>query len=402
MIATIAQSHPRETNSSTLSMPGLVGVYFGLRVCLTFLFFQSDPQTGTIVSLTLNLLLLVVVVFYSAGPAAMTIKQALRTWPFRMVLLFLMLALASLAWTEADSRTVAFGYWSGLAADVALAWLVLRTEVAEHASASLLMGFVWGACLLALVAWASPTMYDLRIGNDDFLSPNVIGFESALGVLFCQYLAPRGAHWQWLGGALGITLLRSLSKTSILAFIVAEVFFLNKVTTISRARKLTFALCALLVLTIFSGLFLAYYDIYTNAGDQAETLTGRTAIWLVALDLAIQKPWFGHGFHSFHTVVPTFGSYQAWHAHNELLHQFFNYGVTGVIVVIALYWSFYRQLRAAPSDPLRLLGQSLLVLVLVRGLVDTERFDLSLPLWTITAISLTLGQNLTQNRGSCE
>ena len=37
----------------------------------------------------------------------------------------------------------------------------------------------------------------------------------------------------------------------------------------------------------------AYYDIYTTAGNQAETLTGRTAIWTYVLNAAVEQPWIG-------------------------------------------------------------------------------------------------------------
>ena len=380
----------RTNTASALSMPGMVGVYFGLRACITFVFFRADPQAGTQVSIALNLLLLVVVVFYSAGPAVLTLRQAMQTRPFKLVLFFLGLSLCSLLWTEAQSTLVAASYWAALAADVLLVFFVFRVEPAEVASNSIIKGFVWGVFLLALVGWIAPTMPDLRIGDDDFLSPNVIGFECAMGALFCQYLAPQGARWKWLGAALAITLLRSLSKTSILAFAVMEAFYLTRNKSISRGAKVALTAAALLVLSAFSGLLMAYYSVYTHAGTQVETLTGRTPIWIAAFTFAVQEPWLGHGFHSFHTVVPVFGSYQAWHAHNELLHQFFNYGIVGVVLVLALYISLVRQARQALSHPLRLATQSLLLLVFVRSFTDTERFDLSLPLWLITTLSLAL------------
>ncbi|ADW67655.1 O-antigen ligase family protein [Granulicella tundricola] len=381
-----------ETGSSALSMAGFVGLYFGVRACLVFLFFQSEPQNGAILSILLNLGLLVVVAFYAAGPGKMNWGAAMRVWPFRFVLLYLGLSLASLAWTEAQSAAVAGGYWLALAADVALVLLVLKADPTAASSDSLLKGFVYGVGLLAVVAWLSPAQADLRIGDDDFLSPNVIGFECAMGTLLCQYLAPQGARWKWLGVALAVTLMRSLSKTSIIAFLVAESFYLLRTNALSRANKIAIVSGALFTAIVFSGFFMAYYTVYTNAGTQAETLTGRTSIWLVAGGLALEEPWLGHGFHSFHSVVPIFGTFQAWHAHNEWLQQFFSYGIAGVALVAALYISLFRQLRRHALDPLGGVFRALLLLVFVRSFVDTERFDISLPLWMITLVSLTLAQ----------
>jgi hypothetical protein len=64
----------------------------------------------------------------------------------------------------------------------------------------------------------------------------------------------------------------------------------------------------------------------------------------------------------------------------------------GVIMLAGLYGSFYRQIRMLRVGPLRTLLVGLLLFVLVRGLADTEAFDLSLPLWTITLIGLTVAR----------
>jgi hypothetical protein len=39
------------------------------------------------------------------------------------------------------------------------------------------------------------------------------------------------------------------------------------------------ARCDTLITTVFSGLLNSYFDIYSNAGNSAETLTGRLGIW---------------------------------------------------------------------------------------------------------------------------
>ena len=376
--------------SSALSLPGLIGCYFGVRVCLTFLLFRSDPQAGTVVQLALNLLLLVPAFFYAIGPASMKLRDALRIPTFRFVLLYLGYSLASLAWSATQSRSAAIGYWSALAADVLLVLLMFRSTSREIARDSLLKGFVCGACLIASIAWASPGTADLRLGDDEFLNPNAIGYECAFAALLCHYLSRDGARWRWAGAFLAITLLRSLSKTSIIAFLAAEAYLLARDHSMRRSTKLLLLFGVTVVVAIFWGLFSSYYTVYTNAGDQAETLTGRTGIWLVTFGFIAEQPWFGHGLHSFRAVLPAFGEFEPWHAHNELIQLLFAYGVAGVAIVAGLYGSFFRLLRRISRTPLTTLSMAILLLVLVRGLADTERFDLSFPLWALTALSLTL------------
>ena len=160
----------------------------------------------------------------------------------------------------------------------------------------------------------------------------------------------------------------------------------------SRKTKVLLVTSALLLVLVFGGLFEAYYDIYTSAGNQAETLTGRTAIWLYVLNAVFDHPWnlwIGHGFDSWWKVVPPFGDqFEARHAENELLQQFYAYGVLGVITLVGLYGSFYRQVRRLPRSRVRVLFLGLLLFIVVRGLAEADSFDLLFSLWSIVLISL--------------
>jgi O-antigen ligase len=87
-------------------------------------------------------------------------------------------------------------------------------------------------------------------------------------------------------------------------------------------------------------------------------------------------------------VIPPFGEFEARHAHNELLQQFYAYGVVGIGMLVGLYSSLYRTVRRLPRGPLKAFLLSMLIFVLVRGMADTEPFDISLPLWSIVLLSL--------------
>jgi len=148
----------------------------------------------------------------------------------------------------------------------------------------------------------------------------------------------------------------------------------------------------LILALCFWGLLSAYYDTYTTAGNQAETLTGRTAIWAWTLDASLNKPWFGNGFDAMWKVAPPFGGelFEARHAENELLQQFFAYGACGVVLLLGIYGSLYRRVRALPRAPERIALTAFLIYVLIRGLAEAEPFDLLLPLWLVTAFALAL------------
>jgi O-antigen ligase len=374
------------------SLAATVGAYFAIRLCLTFLFFQSNPQLGTVVSFALNVLLLLAVAFHSFGPMPEKQVSPLRVSCFRWVAAFLGFSLCSLLWSEAVSLSVASAYWCGMAADVVIVLLLLRAGPVEEVASRLVQGYVGGACMIACVMWLSPTMQDLRPGNDEFFSPNAIGFTCAFGIFLSQFLLLRSKAWRFPAMFLAISLLRSLSKTTIIAFLVSELLLLFLSKTIRRRSKILIVTAAGAVLTAFSGLIAAYYEVYTNAGNQAETLTGRIGIWSLILDRALERPWLGHGFNSIWRVIPPFGpeQFEAWHAHNELLQQFYTYGVVGIVLLIGLYGSFYRQVRQLARPQHRTLFLGLILFIVIRGFGDTERFDLSFPLWSITLLCLML------------
>jgi O-antigen ligase len=271
---------------------------------------------------------------------------------------------------------------------------LLRHEDAECHTEAILKGAVWGAGALAIIAWFSPATADLRLGNDTFLHPNTLGLEIGIATLIAQYLALRGACWKWLGVALAITLLRTLSKTAIIALVIAECWYLMQNNRMPRKAKVYLVAGALIVVGSFWGLLSSYANIYNNtgSGDQAETLTGRTLLWTVAFSMGLEKPWLGHGLYSFKALIPMLGTFEAVHAHNDLLQQFFEFGIVGVVILLGVYWSFYRQARRVPATEMRTLALALLLFALVRGLTDSVQFGLSYPLWLIVAFSTCFAQ----------
>ncbi len=385
-MTSIAQLAIADRDGATLS--ATAGTIYAFRVCLTFLWFQDQPAVGTAVTVGLSLTLLIAALAYKSliGPGLSFRNPTPRT--LRWINGYLLLAVASLAWTTTQSVPAALAYWGAMAADVMTVALLLRGNPDAEAAA-LMKGFVIGAAVVAVIAWCAPDMDDLRLGDDDFLHPNAIGFVFAISALFAFRLAREGSRWKWLGVLIAITLLRTLSKACIVAFLAAAIFYLLHDANLSRQAKVKIGVIANAILIGFWGLLEAYLDMYAQ-GSRAETLTGRTFIWAESFAIALEKPLLGHGFYSFRWVVPPFGDFEAWQAHNEFLQQFFSYGVVGVVVVAILYAVFFLQVRRSASCDLKTLAYALLLFALIRGLVDTERFDLSFPLWLMAMFALSL------------
>lgn len=369
-------------------LPGLAGFVFAFRTCLTILWFQQDPQQGTAVSVALSLTLLAFAALSTIGSTPSIPSSCFRAPPLYWCGAFLGLALVSLAWSEAPLVS-AVGYWASWAADVATIWFLLRGGIAEDRATAVMKGYVLGACIVAILAWVLPANADMRLGDEDFLHPNALGFLFSIATFLAIHLTRERPIWRLPALFLATTLLRTISKSAIAGFIVAFCFYLIWDSTLSRAVRYRIGAVAAVIMASLWGILEAYFSTYTS-GTNTETLTGRTFIWAVSFEYALEKPLLGYGLYSFRYIVPPFGKFEAQEAHNELLQQFFAYGAAGVILVVGLYWVFFRQIRRAPRSHLRNLAASLLVFALVRGLTDTQTFDLSFPLWLMTMLSILL------------
>ena len=385
--------------SRTVPLATTIGFYFSFRLMFVLLAVRVvglDAQSGVTVSLALNYLLLVLAAFQTLGPATRRVRPLLRLPCFKWVLVYLSFSGVSLIWSVTASLPAAAAFWGAMVADTAMVVLLLRIGEVDDVVDSVMRGYIWGSCAIALVAWLLPAQSDLRLGDEELLGPNQIGWVCAFAFFFAQYLIlKKSGKWTISALLLAVTVLRSLSKTTIVAFVAAQAYMLLRQRSISSGKKLTYLALALLVVVSFSALLMDYFNIYANAGSQPETLTGRFGIWAYILNEALDRPWLGHGFHSVWKVIPPFYSegFEARHAHNELLQQFYAYGAAGVLMLTAIYGNVYRQLRTLAESPLKTFFMGMLIFVLVRGLADTEAFDLSLPMWFITLVGAVIQQS---------
>jgi exopolysaccharide production protein ExoQ len=383
-VSTPAKNH----GGSFLLLPGLIGFVFAFRVCLTVLWFQEQPEQASVLSVALSLTLLIAAALSTIGSTPSVPTICFRPPALRSIAAFLGVALLSLLWTVAPMSAAA-GYWIAWAADIATVWFILRDGPPKDSAAAIMKGFVCGACLVAVVAWCLPATADLRLGDEDLLHPNALGFLFSIATLLACHLARKITAWTWPALFLGATLLRTLSKSSIIAFVAAFGFALIRDSTLSRKVKIWISIAAGLIVASLWGLLEAYLINYSE-GIGPETLTGRTVIWATSLEYAVKKPLLGYGFYSYRFIVPPFGTFEAQQAHDELLQQFFSFGAVGALLTIGIYWIFFRQIRRCPSSHLKTLSATLLLFALIRGLTDTQIVDLSFPLWLMTMLSILL------------
>ncbi len=373
-----------------------VGFFFSFRLCIVLLsvnLLGVEPSTGTAISILLGVFLFGLVCVNAGGAAASTLRSVFQPSPARWAIAFIIFSGLSLVWSETASLPDSAAYWAGMAIDVASVVLLIGSETGSGEDHAILKGYIWSTCCLAAIAWIMPAASDLRLGDEQFFNSNEIGNLCAFAIFFAQYLtrAERG-DWRTAKFFLVVTLIRSLSKATLAAFLLSEVLLLILDKSMSRKTKGLIVVAALILLAVFWGLLAAYFDYYTNNGNQAETLTGRIVIWLYVLGGVTDHSWtlvIGHGFDSWWKVVPPFGGelFEARHAENEVLQQLYAYGLAGIVLLIGIYGGLYRQLRRLEASPVRTVFLCFLAYIIVRGLAESDAFDLLLPLWAVVLIS---------------
>jgi exopolysaccharide production protein ExoQ len=238
IVGNLKNAPPSE--SPTSAVPCAVGFYFAFRtmaVLVSVRIFGAEPQTGTGINIAVDFSLLLVTAFCSVGNARYPFRQIAKLPGVRWALLFLGFSCCSLLWSSAASLTNSIAYWCAMAADFMIVAMLLRTGPLTEVSSSLMRGFIWGACAVALVAWLMPAQSDLRLGDEELLGANQIGYVCAFAFFFAQHLMRmKKGNWGAPALLLAITLLRTISKTTIAAFVVGE-GFLDKNPRCSHRRR---------------------------------------------------------------------------------------------------------------------------------------------------------------------
>ncbi len=345
----------------------------------TYLFFQEEPKDGTAMAILSSCAMLLIVVLVPVVSGS----QNKIIWPRPAIWIFVYCGFTglSLFWTQAASLSNAAGYWVGLAADLLVVVILLGCLDADTVALAAVKGFVVGSLIVAAVAWTAPGTPDLRMGQEEYLHPNALGYQFALATLLAIYLGLRfraSSQWRWIAAGLNFSLIRTLSKSSIIAFCCAAGFYIVFQSSLRWRGKVKIVAVQIILMLLSWPLISPNLQEYTEGGALG-TLTGRTSIWASSWEIAGETPWIGHGFYSYRSIVPLFGEFEAWSAHNDLLQQFFAYGVIGVLLAGAVYLSFLRHLRRSRPSPELSLAFAVLIFGLIHGLTEANHIDLALP-----------------------
>lgn len=361
--------------------------FIGIESCFTFLFFKGNPVLGTFAGYlppTLFTLLLLSNLLISKGIKSLDVLQPMAA---KFLLALILWAGTTLLWTKASSIVSAGGYWGTMAIKVFVVLLLLCLGNVERVALKSLQGLVWGGLAFALVALIlNPVTVDGRLGDEEFFHPNNIGNNLGIISLCAIYLAFKPGQQvlerRCYIGILTIllfTLLKSLSKTSIICFLLAALVYII-CSKISVQKKINLLLLTGSAIAISSTALSKYLDRYLNdqqGGEALTTASGRTEIWQMTWDMIQENPIWGYGFQSYRDIVDQVIQLRLVHPHNELLNIWVNLGFVGLFLGLMTYICYYLLLRRAfkAGLPQAALGLALLIYSLIRGLTEANTPD---------------------------
>ena len=266
----------------------------------------------------------------------------------KLLLLLVMLVLASVLWSAAPEVT--------LRRSIAL---LGTTLFGAYLSARYTLGgqirlLAWAlgiAAVLSLLCALALPSYGI---SSDPLTPgdwqgvfdhkNALGSSMALGAMVSLLLATSARRLRWLAWAcfvLSLALL--LLSNSVTAMVVFSTLLILLPLYRALRWRYTLAVPALIFAIVLVGAVVVFsvsnWGVVLNALGRDVTLTGRTQLWDVVLDMIRERPWLGYGFSAF-WLGSEGPSAQLWlatgqeyeHAHNSFLDLWLQLGLVGVAV----------------------------------------------------------------------
>lgn len=152
-------------------------------------------------------------------------------------------------------------------------------------------------------------------------------------------LGQRWGRWRWmLAIPIAVAVWNSTSATGLVALVaMLSIIPILRLMRL-RHRWLVGALLIMLPIIVFLLLGLLFNsDAVLEALGRNATLTGRTTIWNVSMDLAAQRPWLGWGMWGAFSPASPIHDALTWapaHAHNSWVDTLLTVGVIGTMLLI--------------------------------------------------------------------
>lgn len=275
----------------------------------------------------------------------------------------------SIFWTDAPNVLFVFATWCTFALYCGAVLLTMSAPNPMSNARAALWGIIVGCCVDSAYLLAFGDIAGANPGENDLMHRNGMGGYAGFGVVAVFYFIISSKGPQRILAMLLImpmagSLVAATSKTAMVAAAVGCLVLLALQKSSPRAKAVAVAplIAAIMVALPFAA---DHLTSYLNNADP-ETLTGRTAIWMIFVGMIKEAPVVGHGFMwiAFHPPY----SFAA-QAHNEILQQLLEGGVIALILAVLVYVTATRSLVRGKGEFMAV-GLALIVYCIIRGIAE--------------------------------
>lgn len=181
----------------------------------------------------------------------------------------------------------------------------------------------------------------------------------------------------WIANMIAyLTLLYFWSVGAIISytvFIVCYVLSKKEYFTLVFNIKYYFIFIIGMLVMLLSKAYLLFSDFIINVLKKDPTLSDRIFLWEKAIEVFLEYPLIGYGFHSDNCLINIFG--HVTHPHNHFLYILYLSGIVGILFFILLNYIGCRNLHRYKKQPIVILISSILFSMYIALLADSFDYD---------------------------
>ena len=268
---------------------------------------------------------------------------------YKWATIYLFVCLVSIAYTPDKTYALAWSFKLGL---VVTLLAVCIPTVSNVSKAILFLRIsLWGAVVFTfiplLIAMSDPEGVFGGAGGR-LIDPTLVSQKGAFILLLAQilYSLQKKAHLLWVGALGAGIMILAFGKTSIVAgALCAGLLYVLQ----GKGKSAIRLAIGLVVLTAIIFATVPQVSQYASSYRGTDTLSGRTAVWQMALPRIKRRPIQGYGYLASHFIWLSERGHAAEfaHLHNSFLDVAYNLGIIGLIPMLMMHVGILKNLRRA-------------------------------------------------------
>jgi O-antigen ligase len=268
---------------------------------------------------------------------------------YKWATIYFLVCVVSIAYTPDKTYALAWCFKLGLV--VTLLGVCIPTVSNVSKAILFLRISLWGVLIFTflplLIAMSDPEGVFSGAGGR-LIDPTLVSQKGAFILLLAQilYSLQRKKHLLWIGALGAALMVLAFGKTAI----VAGALCAGLLYTLQGKGKSAIRLAiGLIVLTAIVFAAVPQVSQYASSYHGGDTLSGRTAVWQMAIPRIARRPIQGYGYLSSRFIWLSERGHAAEfaHLHNSFLDVAYNVGLMGLVPMLLMHLGIVKNLRNA-------------------------------------------------------